>query len=76
MTLWTAYMSQWQGKRCVLIMEVIDLLDIPKDDVLLVSDPLGNLVHAAGHLPKECLNTHTHTQAQALKQFHKHDTMR
>lgn len=37
-------------------MEIVDLLNVPKDDMLLIGDSLWDLIHATGHLPQECLS--------------------
>lgn len=36
----------------LLVMKIVDLLDVAKDDVLFIKDPRGDLLHAAGHFPQ------------------------
>lgn len=36
----------------ILVVEIVDLLDVAKDDVLLIEDPRGDLLHTAGHFPQ------------------------
>lgn len=36
----------------LLVMEIVDLLDVAKDDMLLIKDPGGDLLHTTGHLPQ------------------------
>lgn len=38
-------------------MELINVLDVPKDNVILVGDPGGDLFRATGHLPQVGINT-------------------
>lgn len=41
------------------MVELVEVLHVPKDDVLLVDNPSGNLLHAAGHLPQVRLQKDT-----------------
>ena len=41
------------------MVELVEVLHVAEDDVLLVDDPWGDLLHAAGHLPQVRLDTRT-----------------
>ena len=36
----------------LLVMKIVDLLDVAKDDMLLIKDPRGDLLHTTGHFPQ------------------------
>lgn len=38
--------------RYWLVVELVEILHVPKDDVLLVDDPRRDLLHATGHFPQ------------------------
>lgn len=42
----------WVPSPDILVMEVVDLLDVAKDDVLFVEDPRGYFLHTTGHFPQ------------------------
>lgn len=41
------------------MVELVEVLHVPKDDVLLVDNSSGNLLHAARHLPQVRLQKDT-----------------
>lgn len=45
-------MLEEEVKCLSLVMKVIYVLHVAEDDVLLVGDSWGNLLHAVGHLPQ------------------------
>lgn len=52
-----------ENLKCLsLVMKVINVLHVAKDDMLLVGDAWRNLLHAVGHLPQVGL-TDRHIQA-------------
>lgn len=46
-----------------LVVEVVDLLHVAKDDVLLVGDARRKFLHAVGHLPQVVLTRQAEKQA-------------
>lgn len=46
-------------KSGLLMMEFIKILHVPKDDVLLIEDSRGDLLHPARHLPQVSLQEAT-----------------
>lgn len=36
----------------LLVMKIVDLLDVAKDDMLFIKDPRGDLLHTTGHFPQ------------------------
>lgn len=52
--------QQEKRRSSSLVVEVVDVLHVAKDDVLLAGDARGNLFHAVGHLPQVRLrNSHS-----------------
>lgn len=51
------------------MVELVEVLHVPKDDVLLVDNSSGNLLHAAGHLPQVRLQKDTSEKVRILKQM-------
>lgn len=48
-----------------LVMKLIEILHVPKDDVLLVDNSWRNFLHTAGHFPQVCL----HNTLEEIKPF-------
>lgn len=57
------FMTPEEDLKCLsLVMKVINVLHVAKDDMLLAGDAWRDLLHAVGHLPQVRL---THTQAHS-----------
>ena len=56
----------------LLVMKVIDILDVAKDDVLLVEDASRDLLNPTGHLPQVCLHTDRQGGHQEAPQAGRH----
>lgn len=44
--------TPWKPSTNLLVVKIVDLLDVAKDDMLFIKDPRGDLLHAAGHFPQ------------------------
>lgn len=66
---WRSHRAEQSGSVSLgywLVVKLVEVLHVSKDDVLLVDDARRNLLHTAGHLPQVCLGTSTQHRSRTV----------